>query len=197
MNSQELYDQYKNNLRSPFNAPNVGELNTKKIPPFIEPDLNLKRRFKNGVIWIQTETRHQHASHRRSNHQMTKFDCREDPSWHVKNRQMFSNIAICTSFDEGSQVSSLDDLGLVDNDGNAVSQAVLDEFMAYLNGKKMVGNFSTITSMHRQNQNQRAISRLRKKVWCRGEIPKWNEAETRDRRRILDGFDSQWLEVYI
>ena len=125
---------------------------------------------------------------------MTKYDTRNDPSWHVKNRQVFDLSAICTAMEEGSQVGSLDDLNL-ESKGVKIRHEILTEMLDYLNGKKTIGQFSGMSSMHRQNQGQRSVTKVKTKMKSKlgDKFQGFNEQEARDRRLILDSFDKQFF----
>ena len=118
----DQYETYHRRFRSPYNAPNVGEFNSLKASTFIEPDPNLEQRFKNGIIYISTAMRHQHKGHRHQNHMGTKFDHRNDPSWHFINKQAFRVATIASTGEETFEVASLDELNLTDSDGNQVDK---------------------------------------------------------------------------
>lgn len=173
----------------------MGEFNSKKISTFLEPDPTLESRFKNGVIMIATETRQLPNNQRHKSHMGSKFDARNDPSWHIKGRQMFSLASIVTNGDESVEVPTLDHLNLRDSDGNPVTHERIEHHLSYLNGKKLIGNLSAMTSMARQNQGQRGVTRLKNQLEEAGAPPLRNELEARDRRRILDNFDRQFLQV--
>ena len=127
----------------------------------------------------------------------TKWDDRNDQSFHFKNKQVFRLATIATTGDEIAEVASLDELNLHDSEGNLVTQAFLDEHLEFLNGDRPIGTFSAVTSMHRKNQGQRAITRLQNKLdevqaQRRNKVPL---VESRDRRWILDRLDRQLLQV--
>ena len=157
----------------------------------------LPQKFKKGIIYVSTHTRIQKNGHRHPYHMGTRFDVRNDPSWHFKNRQVFRIATIATTGEEIAEVASLDELNLVDKDGNQVSQDVLDEHMALLNGDKGVGTFSSLTSMHRRNQGQRALTKRQERFDSMGITNNIPLDESRDRRNILDQIDRQLLQVYI
>ena len=125
----------------------------------------------------------------------TRFDARNDPSWHFKNKQVFRVATIATTGEEIAEVASLNDLHLFDSDGNAVTQDRLDEHMAYLNGDRAIGKFSAMSSMHRRNQGQRSLSRRQERRQEVGENNPVTLEESRDRRAILDRIDRQLLQV--
>lgn len=188
---------YRQQLRSNSNAPNLGEFNTKKVSSFLEPDPNIESRFKNGVIIIATETRQILNNQRHKAHMGTRFDNRNDPSWHAKGSQLFSVAAIVTNGDESVEVPDFASLGVRDSEGNLVDQNLLDEHLSYLNGKKMIGSFSVKTTIGRYNQGQRSLSRWNVRREEHGQSTMSEEVllEKRDRRRILDNVDRQFLQV--
>ena len=184
-------------VRSPFNAPNVGEFNNAKVTPFIEPDPTLKRRFKKGLIVIDTTTRIKKGNHRNFYHMHTKFDCRNDPAWHIKNVQKFSLAAIIATGTEMAEVETLDELQLTDKNGESVTHDFLTAHLGYLNGDTMIHGFTPMTTMQRINQGQRSISNLRDKMNNLGIAARFatREDEARERRKILDTVDKQMLQV--
>ena len=125
----------------------------------------------------------------------TRYDCRNDPSWHAKGSQLFSVAAIITNGDESVEVSSFDQLGVKDKSGNLVNQNFLDEHLGFLNGKTLIGTYSSKSTVGRVNQGQRALTRLKNKMDQYGHQP-FNMLEARDRRRILDNFDRQFMQVW-
>ena len=193
--SNSKVGDYRQTLRSDKNAPNVGEFNNIKVSPYLEPDPNLERRFKNGLIVVMTDTRIKRGNHRQYHHLETKFDARNDPAWHVKNTQKYSVGAIVSTGDEQVEVASVDELNLIDVDGHKVGQESLDEHMEFLNGTRLIGTFSAQSTMHRVNQNQRTVTRYGRKLKNYGCNSLDHEAEVRDRRRILDSFDTQTASV--
>lgn len=188
---------YRQRLRSSSNAPNLGEFNTKKVSPFLEPDPNLECRFKNGVIIIATETRQIMNNQRHQAHMGTRYDNRNDPSWHAKGSQLFSVAAIVTNGEESVEVPDFASLGLRDSEGNLVNQNLLDEHLSYLNGKKLIGSFSAKTTIGRYNQGQRSLTRWNQKRKEFGQTTMSRDTllESQDRRRILDNLDRQFLQV--
>ena len=193
--TQEQAHGLHRRTRSPFNAPNVGEFNNAKVTPFIEPDPTLKRRFKKGLIVIDTTTRHKKGNHRHHAHMNTKFDCRNDCAWHVKNLQKFSLAAIIATGTEMVEVETLDELQLVDEQGCPVTHKFLTDHMGYLNGETLINGFASITTLYRVNQGQRAVTALRRKLDEKGLSSKDRELEARERRKILDSVDKQMLQV--
>ena len=188
---------FRQRLRSDFNAPNLGEFNTKKVSSYLEPDPNLECRFKNGVIIVATETRQIMNNQRHKAHMGTRFDNRNDPSWHAKGSQLFSVAAIVTNGDESVEVPDFAALGIRDSEGNLVNQNLLDEHLSYLNGKTMIGSFSAKTSIGRYNQGQRSLTRwnVKREEYGQPTMSTSTLLESRDRRRILDNFDRQFLQV--
>lgn len=189
------FETYQRRFRSPYNAPNVGEFNSKKVLTFIEPDPNLEQRFKKGVIYVSTAMRHQHKGHRHERHMGTKFDQRNDPSWHFKNKQAFRLATIASTGDETFEVASLDELNLTDKEGNVIGHEFLEEHLDILNGKQQIGCFSGVSSMHRRSQNQRSLTQLKGTIWKYHQKTFDNENEARDRRDILDKFDRTTMQV--
>ena len=120
----------------------------------------------------------------------TKYDCRNDSAWHVKNRQTFTLGPIVTNGLEKREVRTLEDLQLSDKDGNLVTQDRLLHHMSYLNGEKTIGGFSSMTTMSRINQGQKTISKTKE---TRG--LKASENELRERRKVMDTLDKQMLQV--
>ena len=182
-------------VRTAFNAPNVGELNNAKVTPFIEPDPTLKRRFKKGLIVIDTTTRNKRGNHRNYHHMHTKFDCRNDSSWHVKNQQKFQIAAIIATGTEMVEVETLDELQLTDDEGCPITHKYLTDHLGYLNGETLISGFASTTTMHRVNQGQRAVSAFRRKLGEQGISANDDEDEQRERRKILDTVDKQMLQV--
>ena len=178
-----------------MNAPNLGEFNNQKVTPFIEPDPTIERKFKRGVIYIATECRHKKGNHRHANHMNTRYDTRNDPAWHVKNRQSYALSGIISTGEEVAKVARLDDLQILDENGQILSHDRLTSHLSYLNGEKRVGTFGTQTSMHRQNQGQRSLTKLQARVQKKGGTWEGNTDETRERRRLLDSLDKQFLQV--
>ena len=188
---------FRTRFRSPYNAPNVGEFNNGKVTPFIEPDPDLDRRFKKGLIIIDTVTRIQRTGHRNYHHLGTKFDGRNDPGFHWKNKQAFSLAAIIATGDEISQVATLDELQLTKDNGEVLTQEWLEDQIKYLDGKKPISSFSSATSMHRVSQGQKSISTWRAKLTKKhgSNVQLDDLEETRDRRKILDNLDKTILQV--
>ena len=136
------------------------------------------------------------GNHRDEFHWLTKMDCRNDPAWHVKNTQKFGATVIVSLGDEQVEVARIEDLDLRDKDGNLVTTERLDYHMGYLNGTTPIGSFSSQSSLHRPNQNQRAYTKLTEKLEKKGIRVNYSvEAETRDRKRILDSFCRQTMSV--
>ena len=188
---------FRTQLRANFNAPNVGEFNNARVTPFIEPDPDLERRFKKGLIVIDTTIRNQKSMHRNFFHLNTKFDIRNDPAFHPKHKQAFTLATIVATGDEITQVASLDELNLVDENGDKITQAWLDDQINILDGKKPIGSISSSTSMHRMSQGQRNLSKWRKKLTDKhGEDVRLDDLEeSKDRRKILDSVDKTMLQV--
>ena len=92
-------------------------------------------------------------------------------------------------------VEKLDDLQIETEDGQILSQDRIDEHLAYLNGEKLIGGFGTQTTLHRQNQGQRSLTKLKKKIESKGGVWRGNSDETRERRKLLDSLDKQFLQV--
>ena len=178
-----------------MNAPNLGEFNNLKVTPFIEPDPTIERKFKNGVIYIATECRHKKGNHRHRNHMSTRYDCRNDPAWHVKNRQSYALSGIISTGDEVAKVERLDDLQILDENGQILSHDRVERHLSLLNGEMKIGQFGTQTSMHRQNQGQKSLTKLQRRVEEKGEVWEGSNEESRERRQILDSFDKQFLQV--
>ena len=187
---------YKRRLRSNLNAPNVGEFNSRKVSPFLEPDPNLDCKYANGVIVIATETRQLLNHHRHKSNMGTMWDNKCDISWHAKGSQLFAIAAIVTNGEESVEVPNLDALQVRGQDGNLVTQELLDSHLSYLNGKTMIGNFSSKSTIGRANQGQRSVTRINEVKESLGQSTS-DHLEARDRRRILDNFDRQFLQVII
>ena len=186
---------HRRKFKSRFNAPNVGEFNNAKVTPYIEPDPSVETRFKNGVIYLYAESRIKRGNNRRANYMSTKYDCRNDPAWHSKNRQTFVIGPIVTNGDEKREVATLDELGLVDSEGNPVTQEFLDTHMGYLNGETTIGQFTSSTTMHRVTSGQKTITKTKKRyAENSAELPV-SENELRYRRRVMDSFDKQFLQM--
>ena len=152
-------------------------------------------KYKNGVIVVSTEARHQKFTQRNVNYFGTKYDSRNDPAWHFKNKQVFAVSSIATTTGDSAEVASLDALNLRRPDGSLVTQQFLDDHLGYLNGSKMIGNFTGVTTMSRLNQGQKALTRLKKRIQSHGEELRLPENEVRERRQILDLLDRQFLQV--
>ena len=163
MNGEEA-QKLRRRFRTNCNAPNVGEFNNAKVTPFIEPDPTQERKFKNGLIVIDTTTRHKRGNHRNYFHMNTKYDNRNCSAWHVKNVQKFSLAAIIATGDEMSEVETLDELNLVDKNGTALTQQYLVDHLGYLNGETMIGGFTSTTTLHRVNQGQKAVTKNQEKL---------------------------------
>ena len=194
MTQEQSYGLHRR-ARSPYNAPNVGEFNNAKVTPFIEPDPTLKRKFKKGLIVIDTTTRHKKGNHRSFQHMGTKFDCRNDSAWHFKNQQKFSIAAIIATGTEMAEVERLDELQLVNEEGCPITHKYLTDHLSYLNGETLISGFASTTTMHRINQGQKAVSSLRRKLNAQGIPANDEELEVRERRKILDTVDKQMLQV--
>ena len=164
------------------------------MSPFLEPDPNLDCKYANGVIFVATETRQLLNHHRHKSHMGTMWDNKVDVSWHAKGSQLFAVAAIVTNGDESVEVPTLDGLGVRDQEGNLVTQELLDRHLSYLNGKTMIGSFSSKSSIGRANQGQRSVTRIHELKESFGQ-PTGSELEARDRRRILDNFDRQFMQV--
>ena len=186
---------HRRKFKSKFNAPNLGEFNNGKVSPFIEPDPTIETRFKNGVIYIYTETRTKRGNNRRTNFMTTKYDCRNDPAWHVKNKQAFVVGPIVTNGDEKREVPSINDLNLIDENGEPVTQEFLDKHMGFLNGETPIGCFSSSTTMHRASQGQKNVTKTKNKYAESSAVMPVSEMELRARQRIRDAFDKQLLQV--
>ena len=193
--TQTQIDGLKRKVCSSFNAPTLGEFNNAKVTPFIEPDPSLKRRFKKGLIVIDTTTRSKCGNHRNYYHMHTKFDARNDSAWHLKNQQKFSIAAIIATGTEMAEVENLDELELTNENGEPVTHDFLTSHLGYLNGETMIQGFSSQTTMHRINQGQRAVTNLRGKMEKKGYGFRTREDEARERRKILDTVDKQMLQV--
>ena len=193
--SKDDFETYRRRFRPTVNAPNLGEFNSRRVSPYLEPDPMLPQKFTKGIIYISTHSRTQNQCHRQPFHMGTRYDARNDPSWHFKNKQVFRLATIATTGDEIAEVASLDDLNLMDSDGNQVTNDLLTEHLEYLNGDRSVGTFSSVTSMHRRNQGQRGLSRLQTKLDTNQQTRRTPLIESRDRRRILDSLDRQLLQV--
>ena len=127
----------------------------------------------------------------------TRYDCRNDPAWHVKNKQTFVLGPIVTNGPEKRQVASLEELQILDANGQLVTQERVQHHLEFMNGEKLIGNvFSAQTSMNRVNQNQRGITKsLERDFEASGQRP--TQQELRERRKIMDSFDKQMLQVKI
>ena len=156
---------------------------------FLEPDPTLPIKYEGGVVWIQTETRHNKCTMRHRNHLGTRYDPRNDPTWHFKNKQVFSLAAITTTVDDGVEVATLDELNVKGKDGQPLTHQFLMDHLDILNGKKLIGSFSGVSSAHRQNQGQRGMTRLLNKQKEKGTYSPVAAAEARERRQVLDKFD--------
>lgn len=186
---------HRRKFKSNFNAPTLGEFNNAKVSPYIEPDPNLDTRFKNGVIYIYAESRIKRGNNRRTNFMGTKYDCRNDPAWHVKNKQSFVLGPIVTNGLEKREVPTLDDLNLTNENGEPVTQAFLEEHMGYLNGETPIGTFTSSTMIHRAKAGQKGITKTKKKYADNSAEMPVRESELRARRRIMDSIDKQFLQV--
>ena len=186
---------HRRKFKSKFNAPNLGEFNNAKVSPYIEPDPTIETRFKNGVVYIYAESRIKRGNNRRSNFMSTKYDCRNDPAWHSKNKQAFVVGPIVTNGDEKREVATLDELGLVDSDGNPVTQELLDRHLGFLNGETLIGQFTSRTTMDRATSGQKTISKTKKRYADNSAEMPVSENELRYRRRIMDSFDKQLLQM--
>ena len=175
----------------------MGEFNNARAVPFIEPDPDLERRFKKGMIVLDTTTRIQRPNHRNFYHMGTKYDCRNDPAYHVKNKQAFALAAIVATGDEFTQVATLDELQLVTEEGELLTQAWLDEQIQYLDGKKPIGSFSSACTMHRVSQGQKTVTTWRAKLTEKhgNQVRLEDREESKDRRMILDSIDKTMLSV--
>ena len=127
----------------------------------------------------------------------TRYDNRNDASNHAKGSQLFSVAAIVTNGEESVEVPNFEALGVRDQDGNPVDPNLLDEHLSFLNGKQMIGGFSAKTTIGRATQGQRSLTRWNEKREEFGQQPmsRGTLLESRDRRRILDNFDRQFLLV--
>ena len=186
---------HRRKFKSKYNAPNLGEFNNGKVSPYIEPNPLLETRFKNGVIYIYTESRIKRGNNRRTNFMTTKYDCRNDPAWHVKNKQAFVLGPIVTNGEEKREVPSLNDLQLVNENGEPVTQEFLEEHLGYLNGASKIGIFTSSTTMHRASQGQKNVTKTKNKYADISADMPVDEFELRARRRVLDSFDRQLLQV--
>ena len=188
---------YRTQLRSVYNAPNLGEFANARVTPFIEPDPDLERRFKKGMIVIDTASRIQRVHHRNFHHWGTKYDHRNDSSNHNKNKQAFALAAIVSTGEEFTQVATLDELQLIDESGELLTQDWLDDQIKYLDGKKPIGSFSSACTMHRVSQGQKNVTKWRGKLKQKfgDQVRLDDKEESKDRRKILDCVDKTMLSV--
>ena len=124
---------------TPKPAPVMGELNNLIPPMYLDHDPSLKTAFET-VIYIQAEVRVNIQLARNKNANGTAYDSRNDPAWHRRcDMTQYQVLNIVRKEDEVHfPVKSLDQLKLVDQDNQIITQDYLDEMVDYLNGNRFL-----------------------------------------------------------
>ena len=120
-------------------APIFGELNSLSPPMYIDHDPNILAAFE-AVIFIQVEIRSVDQLLRNKDARNTRYDPRNDPSWHRKSDMVEYQVMNMVKYTEAVQytVKSLDALELIDDQGLQINQEYLDLMIDYLNGRKFI-----------------------------------------------------------
>ena len=120
-------------------APVMGEFNNLIPPMYLDHDPSLKTAFET-VVYIQAEVRQNLQLARNKFANGTAYDSRNDPAWHRRcDMTQYQVLNIVRKEDEVHfPVKSLDHLKLIDQDNQLLTQAYLDEMVAYLNGDKFI-----------------------------------------------------------
>ena len=143
-NSTWTYQQQLDATQAPSSvrpAPVFGELNNVSPPMFIDFDPNIPSAF-DAVIYIQAEVRNVTQLLRHKDARQTRYDERNDPAWHRRADQSEYQIMNIVKFTDVAQfpVKTLDELNLVDDKHQIITQDYLDTMMDYLNGRKFIPN---------------------------------------------------------
>ena len=142
---------------SPMNAPNFGEANNLTPSLYIEPDTNIKSKYK-YAIYIIDETFHNNCIQRFKSARGTRYESKNDPAWHYKDTEHFELVSIVRNDPIQSPVASLDDLKLTNSDGEVLTQQYLDKMLDYMNGAITIGRISAKNTHNRGQQQQRNFS---------------------------------------
>ena len=120
-------------------APIFGELNSLSPPMFIDYDPNILAAFE-AVIYVQVEVRQVNELLRNKDARGTRYDPRNDPSWHRKSDMAEYQVMNMVKYTEAVQytVKSVDALELIDKEGLQINQEYLDLMLDYLNGRKFI-----------------------------------------------------------
>ena len=120
-------------------APVMGELNNLIPPMYLDHDPNVKSSFET-VVYIQAELRANPQLLRNKSSRGTAYDPRNDAAWHRRcdNTQYQVLNIVRKEDDVHFPVKSLDDLQLVDQNDQLLTQEYLDEMVDYLNGDKFI-----------------------------------------------------------
>ncbi len=122
-------------------APVFGELNNLSPPMFIDYDPNIPAAF-DAVVYIQAETRNVQQLMRNKDARNTRYDERNDPAWHRRADQAEYQVMNLVKFTEAAQypVKNLNELNLVDDKHEIITQDYLDTMLDYLNGRRFIPN---------------------------------------------------------
>jgi len=120
-------------------APVMGELNNLIPPMYLDHDPNLKSVFET-VVYVQAELRANPQLQRNKDARGTAYDPRNDAGWHRRcdiTQYQVLNI-VRKEDDVHFPVKSLDELKLVDQNDQLLTQEYLDEMIDFLNGDKFI-----------------------------------------------------------
>ena len=122
-------------------APIFGELNNVSPPMFIDHDPNIPSAF-DAVVYIQAEVRQVAQLLRNKDARLTRYDERNDPAWHRRSDLAEYQVMNIVKHTEVAQfpVKNLNELNLVDDDHQIITQDYLDTMLDYLNGRKFIPN---------------------------------------------------------
>ena len=139
---------------SPLNAPNMGEANNLMPSLFMEPDPSHCNEYV-AAIYIGQESFHNNCVQRAEKIRGTRFESKNDPAWHYKDTEQFEVLRVVRNDVIQTPVRRLDELDLVDVQGQRLTQEWLDERMKFLNGQVPIGKLSSKNTHMKSQQNQR------------------------------------------
>ena len=132
----------------------MGEANNLLPSLYIEPDPGHCNEYV-AAVYIGQESFHNNCVQRADNIRGTRFESKNDPAWHYKDTEQFEIIRMVKNDIIQTPIQHLDELDLVNAQGQKLSQEWLVKQMQFLNGQVPIGKLSSKNTHMKSQQNQR------------------------------------------